>query len=68
MSCVTAGNSSIKVSAVRLCLSCFPPVYAVITADSTTGYSVIYGLPPVLSCCMEEAYSRPISDETPLFF
>lgn len=56
MSRVTAGRSSIKVSAVCLCLS---PVCTVIMADSTTGYGVINREPPVIVCCVFSPNSSP---------
>ena len=61
MSLVTAGRSSIKVSAVCLCLSCARPVCTVIMDDSTTGYGVINRAPPVIVCCVRGIFSPNFS-------
>lgn len=57
MNCVTAGKNNIKVFAVGLCLSYAQPVCTVIMTDSTTGYSVIDGEPPVMVCCVRGIFS-----------
>lgn len=61
VSLVTAGRSSIKVSAVCLCLSCARPVCTVIMDDSTTGYGVISRAPPVIVCCVRGIFSPNFS-------
>lgn len=66
MSRVTAGKSSIKVSAVALRLSCTRRLCTVIMADSTTGYGVINNVPPVIAGCVRGTFSPNFNPNKPL--